>query len=393
MVVDERSMLDHILSREDAHKALVEWIPNARSQYASSRNYDIGKNTTSRLSSFISSGLLSEEDIIQCANDIGIPSKNNKFIEEIFWRIYFRGYLENRPSIWNSYISDLKKLDNHKNKLDYVNAVSAKTGIECFDDWTIQLNDTGYLHNHTRMWYASIWVFTLNLPWQLGADFFLRKLIDADEASNTLSWRWVAGLHTSKKPYVARPDNIFKYTKKYRPSDNQLNLCPDAIVEELVHEPKPLVNMDHDKKSANAILLHDNFFPIHQISSINCKEIFVVESPIDPSFRIARIWDFVQPQIVNHISKKFNIKPTYISQNEIAELSNNSIITNRPRVGLWKDSIHNPIQSLQNNSSIHFITPSIDKLSWPLCKGGYFKLKVGIPKIINKLIGQVELAF
>ena len=151
--------------------------------------------------------------------------------------------------------------------------------------------------------------------------------------------------------------------------------------------------MDHDKKSADTMLLHDNFFPIHQISSMNCKEIFVVESPIDPSFRIARIWDFVQPQIVNHISKKFNIKPTYISQNEIAELSNNSIITNRPRVGLWKDSIHHPILSLQNNSNIHFITPSIDKLSWPICKGGYFKLKVGIPKIINKLIGQVELVF
>ena len=151
--------------------------------------------------------------------------------------------------------------------------------------------------------------------------------------------------------------------------------------------------MDHDKKSADTILLHDNFFPIHQISSMNCKEIFVVESPIDPSFRIARIWDFVQPQIANHASKKLNIKPIYISHNEIAKLSNHNIITNRPRVGLWKDSISPQIQSLQNNSSVHFITPSIDKLSWPICKGGYFKLKVAIPKIINKLIGQVELAF
>ena len=63
MVVDERNMLDHILSREDAYKALVEWIPNARSQYANNRNYDIGKNTTSRLSSFISSSESKPEDI------------------------------------------------------------------------------------------------------------------------------------------------------------------------------------------------------------------------------------------------------------------------------------------------------------------------------------------
>ena len=43
------------------------------------------------------------------------------------------------------------------------------------------------------MWFASIWIFTLKLPWQKGAEFFLRELYDGDAASNTLSWRWVAG--------------------------------------------------------------------------------------------------------------------------------------------------------------------------------------------------------
>ena len=63
------------------------------------------------------------------------------------------------------------------------------------------------------MWFASIWIFTLNLPWELGANFFYRNLLDADEASNTLSWRWVAGLHTSGKFYLARQDNIEKYSR------------------------------------------------------------------------------------------------------------------------------------------------------------------------------------
>ena len=75
-----------------------------------------------------------------------------------------------------------------------------------------ELRDTGYLHNHTRMWFASIWIFTLNLPWPLGADFFFRHLLDGDPASNTLSWRWVAGLQTRGKHYLARAENIQKYS-------------------------------------------------------------------------------------------------------------------------------------------------------------------------------------
>ncbi|PHY13521.1 hypothetical protein CSW58_05155 [Caulobacter sp. B11] len=84
--------------------------------------------------------------------------------------------------------------------------------MEGFDDWVRELVQTGYLHNHARMWFASIWIFTLKLPWSLGADFFLRHLIDADAASNTLSWRWVAGLQTPGKTYLASADNIARNT-------------------------------------------------------------------------------------------------------------------------------------------------------------------------------------
>ncbi|BAU31831.1 deoxyribodipyrimidine photo-lyase [Microcella alkaliphila] len=68
------------------------------------------------------------------------------------------------------------------------------------------------------MWFASIWIFTLRLPWQLGADVFLRNLLDGDPASNTLSWRWVAGLQTRGKTYQATADNIARFTDgRYRP--------------------------------------------------------------------------------------------------------------------------------------------------------------------------------
>ena len=90
--------------------------------------------------------------------------------------------------------------------------MNGQTGIECFDAWAMELVDTGYLHNHARMWFASIWIFTLGLPWRLGADFFHRHLLDGDSASNTLGWRWAAGLHTRGKPYPADAQNIATFT-------------------------------------------------------------------------------------------------------------------------------------------------------------------------------------
>ena len=90
--------------------------------------------------------------------------------------------------------------------------IEARSGIPAMDAWTSELIETGYLHNHARMWYASIWIHTLKLPWTLGAEFFLRNLLDGDVASNTLSWRWVAGLHTVGKFYLAQKSNICKFT-------------------------------------------------------------------------------------------------------------------------------------------------------------------------------------
>tara|TARA_B100000965_G_C19563440_1_gene745680 strand:- start:1077 stop:1826 length:750 start_codon:yes stop_codon:yes gene_type:complete len=77
------------------------------------------------------------------------------------------------------------------------------------------------------MWYASIWIHTLKLPWYLGADFFLNNLLDGDPASNTLSWRWVAGLQTKGKTYLAKAWNIQKYTdNRFTPIDNTLSSQP-----------------------------------------------------------------------------------------------------------------------------------------------------------------------
>jgi deoxyribodipyrimidine photo-lyase len=74
-----------------------------------------------------------------------------------------------------------------------------------------ELITSGYLHNHARMWWASFWIHVERLPWELGAEWFFRNLLDADPAGNTLSWRWVAGLQTPGKTYLVRESNLAKY--------------------------------------------------------------------------------------------------------------------------------------------------------------------------------------
>jgi hypothetical protein len=210
-------------TRAAALARLSQFLPAAGLRYADGRNHDDGPGpdgtygNVSQLSGWLHAGLIGETEVLGAVLDVHGPSKAEKFIAEVFWRIYFKGYLEQRPAIWADYCAgrDAALAATTRNaglSAAYGEATEGRTGIAAFDTWARQLAATGYLHNHARMWFASIWIFTLKLDWRLGADFFLRHLIDGDAASNTLSWRWVAGLHTKGKHYLARADNIARYT-------------------------------------------------------------------------------------------------------------------------------------------------------------------------------------
>jgi deoxyribodipyrimidine photo-lyase len=169
----------------------------------------------SKLSPYLRRRLVSENEVLQIALEKNSMSSLDKFIQEIFWRTYWRGWLELRPDVYEDY----------ENGYDGSH-LPDKTGIKCFDHWTEELIETGYLHNHARMWYASIWIFTLRKSWVSGANFFKDHLVDWCPASNTLGWRWVAGLQTRGKIYVAKADNIKLFTNdKFFPK-GELNENP-----------------------------------------------------------------------------------------------------------------------------------------------------------------------
>ncbi|MFZ4747891.1 MAG: FAD-binding domain-containing protein [Sphingomonas sp.] len=166
-------------------------MARAGQAYADGRNTDGGRDgpvSVSRLSPYLRYRAISEREVVAAVLDRHSLVAAEKFIQEVLWRTYWKGWLELRPSVWQRFVDERdRQRESFPNARAIVAAETGMTGIEGFDDWARELVDTGYMHNHARMWFASIWIFTLRLPWALGADFFLRHLLDADAASNTLS--------------------------------------------------------------------------------------------------------------------------------------------------------------------------------------------------------------
>ncbi|TSB03959.1 FAD-binding domain-containing protein [Sphingorhabdus contaminans] len=257
-------------TREDALDRLDHFAPHAGHAYATGRNTDFGPDqpgAVSRLSPYLRYRLLTEEEVVAAVLDRHSLAAAEKYVQEVLWRTYWKGWLEMRPSVWTRFLGARDRWrEALADDAGLADAQGGRTGIDGFDHWARELVETGYLHNHARMWFASIWIFTLRLPWELGADFFLRHLIDADAASNTLSWRWVAGLQTPGKSYLATRENIARFTNgRFAPQ----GLATQAfdLSEEPVPPALPLPPVEPFDAAGPALLLvtHEDMVPEIQL--------------------------------------------------------------------------------------------------------------------------------
>ena len=252
-------------TRAEGLRRLATFVPNAGRAYANDRNADVyhpdlgpdARTNVSMLSRYLRYRLVTEREVVAAALDAHGPRAAEKFVQEVLWRTYWKGWLELRPGVWDRFVAE-RDAARAEAKGGLTKAVAqaegGATGIAGFDDWARELVATGYMHNHARMWFASIWIFTLRLPWTLGADFFLRHLVDADPASNTLSWRWVAGLQTRGKTYLATPGNIARYTDgRYQPSG--LATRAEPLSEPPLPKPHALPALPPGRPDVPALLL------------------------------------------------------------------------------------------------------------------------------------------
>lgn len=205
---------DFPLIRNDALARWHQFLP-AVPRYAAMRNH-VGErhDHVSRLSAAFRFGLISPEEIVRDTLEAHSFESAGKWLQEVCWRSYWRGWLRRRPQIWTNWRRRVRHLESTlpEEVLGRARAVSeGRSGVAVMDHFARELRATGYLHNHARMWWAAFWIHTERLPWELGASFFFRHLLDADPASNTLSWRWVAGRQTAGKSYLVRRSNVEKY--------------------------------------------------------------------------------------------------------------------------------------------------------------------------------------
>ena len=371
-------------SKVVALNQLNNFIENNLPKYSKLRNFDFGPSNRSNiscLSPYITHGVINELEVINKSLKKYSFSINEKFIQEVLWRVYWKGWLELRPNVWLDYLTELRKIKSEfLNNRNYLNAIEGKTDIDCFNQWVMELKENNYLHNHTRMWFASIWIFTLDLPWQLGSEFFMQHLYDGDAASNTLGWRWVAGVQTKGKHYLASEWNIKKFTND-RFDNIKLNVNASPKVSEKTY---PIIKQDFfnpENIENKSLLIFENNLSFETTDFQNNKfnKIYIISNKnenrsIKVSEKVIKFKSLLIDDQMHRLKNKF-IDCEVIDIGEIKNI-NESIIALYPTVGENMDYINS------NNLKLDFLYRKLDQYSWQYCNKGFFNFKNYIPKII-----------
>jgi len=371
-------------TREAGLARLHAFSVDGAANYGRLRNFDLGSkrpSTVSQLSPWIRHRLVTEQEVLAQILKAHDSAQTVNFVQEVFWRGYFKGWLEQHPSVWDRYLDGLCHAQESIGT-DYADASAGRTGIDCFDHWCAELVTTGYLHNHARMWFASIWIFTLRLPWELGADFFLTHLIDGDPASNTLSWRWVGGLHTKGKTYLATADNIARFTDGQFYLAGQLATVAESLVEPFDH---PLVprTMSPQRSSDDALLLvtQEDCTPQTFIAGEpRCVLGLVIPRPTRLAFSFSH----------GAVQQAGDVVTSNDWTAEIAKaarrVSASDVVTAWAPVGPVATALATAETELAKEGiTLHRVRRTYDDLTWPHATAGFFKLKKKIPQILRDL--------
>ena len=371
-------------SRASALNRLNDFVEKNLSEYSKLRNFDFGpenRKNISGLSPYITHGVVNEKEVIEKSLNKFSFSKNEKFIQEVLWRTYWKGWLELRPNVWTDYLVELNKIrEEYINNQNYINAIDGKTGVECFNHWVTELKENNYLHNHTRMWFASIWIFTLELPWQLGAEFFMKHLYDGDAASNTLGWRWVAGVQTQGKHYLASEWNIKKFTNN-RFNNVKLNENAPPKISEKTYS---IIKQNFNNKSINHrnLLVFENnlSFETCDFKNNNFKKIYIISNKNENrSIKLNEKVLKFKSLLINDQKERLKNNSIDCEVLDISEIKNidDDVIALYPTVGENLDYLNS------NSLRLDFLYRKLDQYSWQYCNKGFFNFKKFIPKIIS----------
>jgi deoxyribodipyrimidine photo-lyase len=400
-------------TRDAGLARLRDFAVKAGEEYASRRNHVPG--TVSGLSPYIRHRLVSEEEVAREVLARHSFAAAEKFLQEVCWRTYWKGWLEMRPEVWFRYLNNLQGLRSRMAvEPDFAESVQrakeGKTGLDCFDDWSRELRETGYLHNHVRMWFASIWVHTFRLPWQLGADFFMRHLLDGDPASNTLSWRWVCGLQTQGKVYLATAENIERFTEgRYAPYGLLASEAPPIPADHPIPKPRHLEPRDLHSSGEKTVLIvtEEDLTPEHwPIPTTDIVGVILIDwddSGADGTKMHSSLVSSFHSQALESTKVRLEASgyPAVAlvkGSGEECRASMQSLLTThltagkpivtlmRPSVGTIRTRIETMVAHfVEEGISVRSLRRNWDDMLWPHATHGFFRFKEQIPSVLQRL--------
>ncbi len=226
---------------------LHRFVEQGLSDYADARNFP-AQEVTSRLSPHIHHGEISPRQVWHAVQGRSLPREQvDKFLSELGWREFSYHLLHHFPEIpekaFKAQFEEFPWLGNREQLAAWQRG---QTGYPIVDAGMRELWQTGYMHNRVRMVVASFLTKHLLLPWQAGEDWFWDTLVDADLASNSCSWQWVAGSGADAAPYfrifnpTAQGEKFDKQGEYIRHWVPELARLPDKFLHEPANAP-PLV--------------------------------------------------------------------------------------------------------------------------------------------------------
>jgi deoxyribodipyrimidine photo-lyase len=384
-------------TRADALARLAAFAPRMGAHYAAGRNSDPGpgaRRDVSLLSPAVRHRLVTEPELVGTALAHHHPEAAGKFIQEVFWRSYWKGFLELRPALWDAYRDELARdramlATNGGLRRAHERAAGGATGIACFDEWIAELRQTGWLHNHVRMWVASIWIFTLRLPWSLGADLFLHHLLDGDAASNTLSWRWVAGIQTPGKHYVARAENIRRHTLGRFDPHGELDEAPLPLAAPPMPAARALPGSDARPAGPFVLLLHEDDLHAESLlppyAAVAAVGAIAVPERRGPTGCAPEVAGFVRRTVEDGLRRaatRFGAPAEMLEPGEVAAWATAHgmpVVTPWAPVGWTADALGGL------GVPLHRIRRDWDSACWPAATKGFFPFRTRIPALIDAL--------
>lgn len=318
-------------------------------KYSKTRNF-LGGDVT-YLSPYLTHGVINLKQVMDLVLAKYSFKQSEKLIFELAWREYFQRVWEVKG---DQIFEDLTRPQEYVESQGFPkNVFEQNSGINILDKAVAELYDTGYMHNHARMWTASVICNVGKYDWKLPAKWLYYNLLDGDLASNYLSWQWVAGSFGSKK-YYANQENLNKYSNSQqsntfldvdyfkianleRPSilipeitENEMTLKTDLSSENLQKLTK-LKLLSQKDLASQLFVFHP--WALDPKLQLQTKSVLFLEKSHFEKFPISQ----KRLQFILDLAENLDLKGVYVG--EIADFSDTQVATiYHPAIKHWADS-------------------------------------------------------